>query len=115
MAPNAIFGWINIGSAFLIIAVSVPLILGKIKMNHIYGIRVKKSFESEANWYAINAFGGKQLVIWSLPMILMGIGCFFVPVTDDNKDSMSLALGVVPICFCLGMAVFKIMMYAKKL
>ena len=29
-------------------------------MNHLYGIRIKKSFESEDSWYKINEYGGKQ-------------------------------------------------------
>ena len=114
MEPNGVFGLINIGSALLIIAVSIPLIMRKVKMNYFYGIRIKKSFESEENWYAINAYGGKQLVIWSIPMLLAGALCFFIPITYRNKDVMSFVLGVVPISVCIAIAVIRILVYAKR-
>ena len=36
---------------FILIAVSIPLCLGKIKMNRFCGFRIQKAFESEENWY----------------------------------------------------------------
>jgi hypothetical protein len=41
------------------VVVSVPLILRWVPMNRWYGIRTRKAFASEENWYAINAYGGK--------------------------------------------------------
>lgn len=115
MKPNIVFGLINIGSALLLIAVCIPLIKRKIKMNYLYGVRIKKSFESEENWYNINAYGGKQLVIWSIPMIIAGLVCFLVPINDANKEILSLVMGVGPITICLVMALMKILAYAKRL
>ena len=89
MEPNIIFGIINIACALLIIGISIPLVKHKIKMNYLYGIRIKKSFESEDSWYKINEYGGKQLIIWSIPMILVGLICFFVQIDDTNKDLLS--------------------------
>ncbi len=43
--------------AFIIIGISIPLVLCKIPMNHIYGVRFSKSYESEDNWYEINITG----------------------------------------------------------
>ena len=114
MEPNIIFGMINIASALVIMGVSLPLIRRKVKMNHWYGIRIKKSFESEDNWYRINAYGGKQLFIWSSPMIFVGLICFLVPINDSNKDILSFVLGVFPTTLCLATAIIKIYAYAKK-
>lgn len=115
MKPNIIFGIINIASALLIIGVSIPLVYHKIKMNHLYGIRIKKSFESEDSWYKINEYGGKQLIVWSIPMIFIGFICFFVPIDDSNKDVFSFVFGVFPITLCIAVAVIKIFVYAKKI
>lgn len=52
-------------------------------MNHFYGIRLKPAFESEAAWYRINAYGGKALAWWSLPMLTAGILTLFLPVRDQ--------------------------------
>jgi uncharacterized BrkB/YihY/UPF0761 family membrane protein len=50
-------------------ALSVPLILRKVPMNRAYGIRTRKAFASESNWFAINAFGGR---------LFLGLGLFLV-------------------------------------
>lgn len=115
MPPNILLGTINIASALLIMGVSIPLIRQKIKMNHWYGIRIAKSFESQENWYKINAYGGKQMMIWTAPMIVVGMLCFVVPINDANKDAMALALGAAPIFLCLTVAVVRIYAYARKL
>jgi hypothetical protein len=78
MEPNIIFGLINIATALLIIGLSLPLVKHKIKMNHLYGILIRKSFESEENWNKINEYGGKQLIIWSVPLIVVGFYLFFL-------------------------------------
>jgi uncharacterized membrane protein len=115
MEPNIIFGIINIACALLIIGISIPLVKHKIKMNYLYGIRIKKSFESEDSWYKINEYGGKQLIIWSIPMILVGLICFFVQIDDTNKDLLSFVFGVFPITACIAVAVIKIYAYAKRI
>ena len=79
MSPSIVLGFTNLIVGILIILVSIPLVLGKIPMNPVYGVRFKKSFASEENWYKINAYGGKQLIVWSLPLIGLGIACFFLP------------------------------------
>jgi hypothetical protein len=115
MVPNIIFGIINIACALLIIGISIPLVKHKIKMNYLYGIRIKKSFESEDSWYKINEYGGKQLIIWSIPMILVGLICFFVHIDETNKDLLSFVLGVFPITGCIVVAVIKIYAFAKRI
>jgi uncharacterized membrane protein len=115
MEPNIIFGIINIACALLIIGISIPLVKHKIKMNYLYGIRIKKSFESEDSWYKINEYGGKQLIIWSIPMILVGLICFFVQIDDTNKNLLSFVFGVFPITACIAVAVIKIYAYAKRI
>jgi len=113
--PNVVFGLLNIVAAVLIMGAGIPLIQGKIKMNRFYGIRIKKSVESEENWYKLNAYGGKQLVMWSVPMIIVGIFCFFVPITDRNKDVLAFLLGVLPVAFCISVSVIRIYAYAKRI
>lgn len=39
-----------------------------------YGVRIPQSMESEENWYVINRYGGKCLIGWSIPVLLIGIG-----------------------------------------
>jgi hypothetical protein len=63
---------------FVLIGVSLPLLLGKIKMNHVYGFRIRKAFESEENWFEINYYGAKALIRWSLVIMAVGIGCLYI-------------------------------------
>jgi hypothetical protein len=60
---------------FILLGVSIPLYLGKVKMNYFYGFRIRKAFESEENWYEINSYGAKALMRWSLVIMVIGILC----------------------------------------
>jgi len=62
----------------IVIAVCIPLYLGKIKMNRAYGFRIRKAFESEENWYEINRYGAKAVMCWSVFIMALGIACLFV-------------------------------------
>jgi hypothetical protein len=108
-------GLINITSGLLFIGISIPLVKRKIKMNSLYGFRMEKSFKSEENWYNINAYGGKELMVWSVPVILLGIICFFIPSNNQYKEVMPLILCVGPIVICLMIALIRTLVYANKL
>lgn len=75
---NLFLGIVNLSTGLLAILISIPLVLGKISMNPIYGFRFAKSFESDEAWDKVNAYGGRQLIIWSVPLLLSGLACFFV-------------------------------------
>ena len=62
----------------VIILISIPLYLGKVKMNGFYGFRISKAFESEQNWYLINRYGAKALMLWAMILMTVGIICLFV-------------------------------------
>jgi hypothetical protein len=66
-------------SGLLVTALSVPMILGKIPPNGLYGFRVKKTMENPEIWYPVNAYSGKWLLATSLMMILAAVGFYFVP------------------------------------
>jgi len=115
MKQNIVLGLTHIGCALLIIGVCVPLVQGRIKMNRWYGVRLRKSFESEENWYKLNAFGGRQLILWSLPLIAAGLLCFFIPFAGRNKDVLALVLGTAPLLVFPAIAIIRIYQYAKTL
>lgn len=58
--------YVHAGMGALLAVLSVPLILGKVPMNHGYGIRIRKAFVSEANWFAVNRFGGVVFLVLGL-------------------------------------------------
>ena len=96
-----ISGCVNAGIAFSVIAVSVPLVQGRIKMNKWYGVRIPKSFVSEDNWLKINQYGGKALIYWSLPVLLIAVlsiaASFYLPKTSPNDIAWFIPLSLSPL------------------
>lgn len=62
----------------IVILVCVPLFRCKVKMNSFYGIRIRKAFESEENWYMINRYGAKVLMWWAVFIMIIGIVCLYI-------------------------------------
>lgn len=90
----------------LIFILSLPLIYRKIPMNSLYGFRIKAAFESEQRWYDINAYAGRQMAIWSLLIIIVGVIGFFVP-NEHEKTYMFISVAamllavIMPLLFVL--------------
>ncbi len=66
----------------LLFVMSLPLMLRKAPMNGLFGIRIPAAFESEQRWYDVNAYGGRQVAIWSWLLIITGVIGFFVSPAD---------------------------------
>ena len=113
--PKVMLGVFNIAIAILIVALSIPLVMRKIKMNRFYGIRIPKSFSSETNWLEINAYGGKQLMLWSTLPLVAGIICFFVNVENANRGIAPLLLGVLPVMLMILIVLVQTVRFANKL
>jgi len=96
----------------LLIAISIPLAQGSIKMNPLYGVRIKKAFESEENWYKLNKYGGRRLIFWSIVLICISIASLFFEISENSILFVvfSLAPDIVLIP-CL----IEIFIFAKKL
>ena len=66
-------------SGLALAAVCVPLILGWIPPNGLYGFRVRKTMAHPEIWYPVNKFGGKRLFVASLVLVLTAAVLFFIP------------------------------------
>ena len=84
-------------AGLLCIGLSIPLVRGRIGRNGFYGVRFPESFQSDEAWYAINRFGGKRLIVWSIPLIAVGIVSFFLPLR--SHVGLTLTLGFAPLAF----------------
>lgn len=73
-----IIGGSFIFMALVLVLVSVPLIRRRVSMNKTYGVRLPKAFESEANWYTINRYGGIQLVLCAIGIVISGVLFLFI-------------------------------------
>ncbi|CAN7510367.1 SdpI family protein [Rossellomorea sp. LjRoot5] len=101
----------HISASLIFIGISIPLLLGKIKMNTYYGIRISKSFESDEAWFKINRYGALQIILWSVPLFLAGMVFLFLPPFTETAE---VVLVFLP-CVWLVPPVVRTFFYAKEL
>ena len=95
-----------LGSVIFILL--TPLYRGKVRTNPVYGIRIRKAFESEENWYKINRYGATAMMYWAALLMVMGIICLFIPSQFVlTVAKVSIMLIIIPI--------IQILRYAKRL
>jgi hypothetical protein len=87
----------------VLLAILIPLKNGKVAMHHVFGVRMRKSFTSERNWYLMNNYGGKQLFRWSWVLFLVSIAALFFPFNGNDFfialfAFMPLVVLSIPIC-----------------
>ena len=100
-----IAGILDIAVAIAFIGISIPLVLGKIPMNSACGFRFAKSFESDDLWFEINRYGGRQLIIWSIPIALLGLATLFLPFLAAGPVYFLLVTCAAPLVFIIAAAV----------
>ena len=113
-AVQIVLGSLDILSAVAFIGVGVPMAMRKIPMNRWCGIKIRKAFQSEALWYDINAYGGRQFIIWALPILAAGVACFFVPLHEASPAPLILGLTIVPITVFTMVTIVRTLSYAKR-
>lgn len=78
MGNIAIAATVVVGAA-AVAAACVPLYRGGIPRGHWYGLRFKKSLQSDAAWEATNRYGARRMFIWSAVVALLGLTALLVP------------------------------------
>ena len=68
-----------VASGLVQAAVSVPLILGLIPPNGLYGFRLRKTMEHPEIWYPVNKYAGERLLFASLLLILDSVAFTLIP------------------------------------
>jgi uncharacterized membrane protein len=72
-------GVLHIGIGILVIAVAIPFLLGRVPMNRWFGTRLRESYTSEANWYAMNRYGAIQMMWYGGALVVVGIAILCFP------------------------------------
>ena len=106
--------WVGLAIAlagFVVIGISIPLIRRRIPMNGYYGVRLPKSFVSNDNWYAINAYGGKILALAGAIIAIIGLIIRLRPPTSET--SMVVA-ALIP-AIVLVLSIIPVLMFARHL
>jgi len=70
---------INAAAGLLIAALAVPLILGKIPPNPLYGFRTPRTLSDPAVWYPANAYAGRWLLGSGLSIAITAIALYLTP------------------------------------
>jgi hypothetical protein len=98
----------SIFCGILFIVISLPLLRGSIPMNRFYGFRISKAFTSDANWYAINKYGAKVLILWSIVMITSGVLFLLLGLPSPLP-------GLIPLVICTAAAIGQTLRFAGQL
>lgn len=107
-------GAVNIFCGCVFIGLAIPLVRRKIPRNSWYGVRIRKAFQSDELWYDINAYGGREFIIWSIPIVLTGIACFFFPLDESSPYPLVLALSVGSVVLFSMVAMIRTLKYAVR-
>ena len=78
----------------IMFATCLPLIKRRVPMNRFYGIRVREAFKSKERWLDINAYGGRQFAVWSIPIVIAGILGLILP-THLMFTYIPISIGVI--------------------
>lgn len=113
--PLTFGGYFLLAVGLLLVGLSVPLTKRSIRMNQLYGVRTYEAFKSEENWYAINHYGGKQLLgagifttVWSILNII------FVAIGFITHDVVAAISSASPVLIALSIAVVRINAYNEQ-
>lgn len=75
--------------AILIAILSLPLIVGLIPRNRVYGVRTPNTLSTDERWYRANRFGGCALVLASAVYLAVAV---LVPHAPPPNDSLAVWL-----------------------
>jgi len=105
--------YVHVGMGALLALLSIPLIVRKVPMNHLYGIRIRKAFVSRANWDAINSFGGK--LFFAFGLLLMIYGWFSLGWAPSPRSSLAPVFLIAPLAVALAVGAILMSVFASRL
>ena len=82
-------------SGLLLVGLSIPLMLRRVKPNWWYGFRTPKTFSDERIWYESNAYAGKSLLIASIIHTVVSLVLYFIPTFRANLVVYATTCGVI--------------------
>jgi len=85
-----------LAAAVVTALIAVPLALGKVPRNHLYGIRTRRTLADDAVWYDTNAYGGRCLIVASGVTVIVIALLGALPLPTDALVPAGVAALVVP-------------------
>jgi uncharacterized membrane protein len=79
------------------IGLSIPMALGKVKPNRIYGVRLRLTLNDPDMWYKVNSYVGKLLLLCGV--VILAATLILYPILGSSIDGYSSAvLAVMLVC-----------------
>jgi uncharacterized membrane protein len=86
-----------LGLSLVLILLAIPLALGKVPPNVVYGFRTRATLSSEETWYDANAYFGRRLIVACLAGVLAAWALYVLkPFPPDIFLPVSLVVLVAP-------------------
>ncbi len=82
-------------TGLLLVGLSIPLLLRRIKPNYWYGFRVRKTLGDERIWYESNAYMAKWLLLLGSIHTVASIVFYFIPSYRANLNAYAAACGAI--------------------
>ena len=80
----------------LLVLISIPLLLEKVRPNPVYGFRIQATLNDPAVWYAVNKYFAKRLLVVGVVVCMTALAFYRVPeITVDGYALAMLAVFVV--------------------
>ncbi|MFO0951253.1 MAG: SdpI family protein [Isosphaeraceae bacterium] len=68
-----------LATSALLILLSVPLLLGRVPPNPLYGFRLSPTLDDPALWYPVNRHSARRMIAAGLSLAAAAVGLTFVP------------------------------------
>ena len=82
-------------TGLLLVGLSIPLLLRRVKPNRLYGFRTPKTLGDECIWYASNAYAAKWLLMSGAIHTVVSLILYFVPAYRANLVLYATTCGVI--------------------
>lgn len=79
----------------LYIGLGIPLLLGRVPPNRLYGCRTKKTLSNERIWYAVNRVTGRDLIIGGVAVVVTALGIYLFGQALDPNRATTILLAVL--------------------
>jgi uncharacterized membrane protein len=100
-----------IGSSLLVIAMAIPLALGKVKPNWFYGFRTARTVNNPDIWYPVNTYAGKAMIYAGIAILTVSLALL-----PAGLEVGTYALVVaVAVLVALGVAIWMSFRYLSQL
>jgi uncharacterized membrane protein len=82
-------------TGLLLVGLSIPLLLRRVKPNWWYGFRTQKTFSDERIWYESNAYTAKWLLISGAIHTMVSLVLYFIPAFHANLLVYATTCGII--------------------